>query len=73
MPGHRPITGSDVAAQLRRFGPLDADADALEAWVAPEDAFWSLDELEAACPPERLGLTSGAYAWLFGPLFGEFE
>jgi hypothetical protein len=73
MPGHRPILGVDLVAQLRRFGPVDADPSALEAWVAPDDEFRSLEELEAVCPPERLGLTSGAYAWLFGPLFGEFE
>jgi hypothetical protein len=73
MSGHRSILGCDLHAQLRRFGPPDADPDALEAWVAPDDAFRSLEELEAACPPERVGLTSGAYASLFGPLFGEFE
>jgi hypothetical protein len=73
MPGHRPILGCDLVAALRRFGPPDADPEALEAWVGDDDAFWSLEELETACPPERIGLTSGAYASLFGPLFGEFE
>jgi hypothetical protein len=73
MPGHRHITGADLAAQLRQFGPSDVDPDLFEAWVGEEQAFASLDELQAACPPERVGLTSGAYASLFGPLFGEFE
>jgi hypothetical protein len=73
MPGHRSIVGADVHAALRHLGPPDADPDLLEAWVGEDDVFGSLEELEAACPPERVGLTSGAYASLFGPLFGEFE
>jgi hypothetical protein len=73
MPGHRLITGADVHAALRHLGPPDADPDLLEAWVGEDEVFGSLEELEAACPPERVGLTSGAYASLFGPLFGEFE
>jgi hypothetical protein len=62
-----------VVAALRSLGPPGADPDALAAWVGDDEAFWSLEELERACPPERVGLTSGAYASLFGPLFGEFE
>ena len=73
MPGHRPIFGRDVHAAMRRFGPEDADPDALEAWVAEDDRFFTLDELLAACPPERVGLSEGAYLWLFAQLFGEFE
>jgi hypothetical protein len=73
MPGHRAILGRDVHAALRSFGPPDADADALEAWVGEDDRFLTLDELLAACPPERVGLSEGAYLWLFAPLFGEFE
>ena len=30
-------------------------------------------ELLRAAPPELLGITSGAHAAVFGPLFGEFE
>jgi hypothetical protein len=73
MPGHRPIFGADVHAALRRFGPGDYEAELAEAWIDPDATFADLEELEAACPPERLGLSSGAYAGLIGPLFGEFE
>jgi hypothetical protein len=41
--------------------------------VAADRLFDSYEDLRAAVPPERLGLTSGAHAALFGPLFGEFE
>jgi hypothetical protein len=60
---------------MRRFGARygDVDEDAFEAWVEADARFGTLDELEAACPPERVGLTPGAFAALFGPLFGEFE
>ena len=73
MPGHRPIRGSDLHAQLRAFGPPDADLDAFEAWVGEGESVGSFEDLEAACPPERIGLTPGAFAALFAPLFGEFE
>lgn len=73
MPGGRPIDGRDVRAALRYAGaPRDAE-EALRAAV-PEDAtFATYEELRAACPPERIGLSSGAHAAAFGPLFGEFE
>jgi len=73
MPGHRPIFGCDIHAQLRHQGPPDADIGALEAWVDEEDFFYTVDELAAACPPERIGLRPGAFASVFGPLFGELE
>lgn len=72
MAGHRPIRGEDLLAQLRRFGPAGADAR-LAAQVSEDDVFISLEDLAAACPPERIGLTPGGFAALFGPLFGEFE
>jgi len=73
MAGHRPIRGADLHAQLRAFGPPEADADAFEAWIAADDEFTSLEEVDAACPPERIGLSDGAFAALFAHLFGEFE
>jgi hypothetical protein len=73
MPGGRPISGRDVHAALARVGPAGADLGELRAQVAEDDAFWTYEELARACPPERIGLTSGAHAALFGPLFGEFE
>jgi hypothetical protein len=73
MPGGRPIFGRDLQAALRSFGPEGADAAALRAAVPDDVAVASYEELARACPPQRLGLTSGAYAALFGPLFGEFE
>ena len=73
MSGHRPIRGADLHAQLRAFGPPGADPDAFEAWVAPDAAFASVEEVEEACPPERIGLSPGAFAALFAHLFGEFE
>lgn len=66
------VRGCDAHALCRRFG-RGADCEALEAWVGEDDAFTSLEDLEAACPPERIGLGAGAYAALFGPLFAEFE
>jgi hypothetical protein len=73
MSGHRSIRGADLHAQLRAFGPGGADPGAFEAWVGEDDVFTSIEELAAACPPERIGLTPGAFAALFAPLFGEFE
>lgn len=68
-----PVRGIDVIATLRELGPPDADPDLIEAWLDPDMSFDSLAELERECPPERIGLSEGAYAALFGPLFGEFE
>lgn len=72
MGGPTTVRGDDAHAACRRFG-RDADCTALEAWVAEDDTFTCLEQLEAACPPERIGLSAGAFAALFGPLFGEFE
>lgn len=74
MPGGREILGSDVIAAMAD-GPAAAGGDlgALRRAVAPDDAFGSYEELARACPPARIGLSSGAHAALFGPLFGEFE
>jgi len=41
--------------------------------VDPAAVFGDLAELERACPPAAIGVTPGAYATLFAPLFGEFE
>ena len=73
MPGGRPILGRDLQAALRAFGPAAATpppcgrrspttrpSGATRSWRAPRR-------------PSALGLTSGAHAALFGPLFGEFE
>jgi hypothetical protein len=49
------------------------DPAALAAAVRPGDLFGGYEALREACPPERLGLTPGAHAALFAPLFGEFE
>jgi hypothetical protein len=73
MPGGRPIHGRDLQAALRAFGPEGADAAALRAAVPDDAAVGSYEELSRRAPPERLGLTSGAHAAVFGPLFGEFE
>ena len=62
-----------MIAALRELGPVDADVSLLEAWLDPEDTFDSLSELERMCPPERIGLSEGAFAAVFAPLFGEFE
>jgi hypothetical protein len=73
MPGHQSIRGADLHAQLRAYGPDGADPDAFEAWVGEDEVITSFEELEAVCPPERIGLTPGAFVALFAPLFGEFE
>jgi len=73
MPGGRQISGRDVIATMQRFSPGRGDQAALRAVVRPRQRFSSYDELARAVPPERIGLTSGEHAALFGPLFGEFE
>jgi hypothetical protein len=73
MPGGRAIHGRDLQAALRSFGPRGADVDALRAAVPDDAAVGSYEELARAAPPELLGLSSGAHAALFAPLFGEFE
>ena len=73
MPGGRDISGRDVRAALRAFGGRAGDEDALRAAVAPDDSFASYEDLVRACPPEAIGLTPGAHAAIFSPLFGEFE
>jgi hypothetical protein len=73
MPGGRPILGRDLQAALRAFGPEGADAAALRAAVPDGAAVASYEELVRRAPPDALGISSGAHAALFGPLFGEFE
>jgi hypothetical protein len=73
MSEHRPIFGADVHAILRTLGPGAYEADLAEAWIGDDDVFGSVEELEARCPPERIGLSAGAFHALLGPLFGEFE
>lgn len=67
------ISGSDVHAVLRTLGPGAYEAELAEAWIAPDATFVSVEAIEAACPPERIGLSRGAFDALLGPLFGEFE
>jgi hypothetical protein len=73
MPGGREISGRDVHAALANLGPGRGDPAALRAAIAPDDLFAGYEALAKACPPERIGLTPGAHAAAFGPLFGEFE
>lgn len=58
---------------MERFGGGRGDVEALRRAVAPGRRFASYDALLAAVPPERIGLTLGAYHAVFGALFGEFE
>ncbi len=69
----RPVRGADVIAALAAFPGHAALREGVAARVDPAAVFGSLGELERACPPESIGVTPGAYATLFGPLFGEFE
>lgn len=73
MPGGRPISGRDIHAALRYAGAPREAEEALRRAVRPDDLFGSYEELRAACPPESIGLSSGAHAAALGPLFGEFE
>jgi hypothetical protein len=73
VPGGRPISGADVHAAARHLAPPGVDAGLVEAWIPEDGTFATLDELERECPPERIGLTPGGFAALFGPLFGELE
>ncbi len=73
MSADRPILGADVHAALRSLGPGAYEADLAEAWIAADEAFRSVEQIEAHCPPERIGLSRGAFHALLGPLFGEFE
>lgn len=70
MPGGREITGADVRAAARAAG---AEGQALRAAVRPDEVFAGYEELAAAVPPALLGMSPGAHAALFSPLFGEFE
>lgn len=73
MSADRPILGADVHAVLRSLGPGAYQTDLAEAWIAEHDVFSSVEMIEAHCPPERIGLSPGAFHALLGPLFGEFE
>jgi hypothetical protein len=73
MPGGRPIAGRDVHAAFRHAGAPRGAEEAVRREIPPDRLFESYADLRAAVPPERLGLSSGAHAALFGPLFGEFE
>ena len=73
MPGGRPITGRDVHAALLVLGGERGDMAVLRATIGPDSEFADYEALARACPPERIGLTPGAHAAVFGPLFGEFE
>jgi hypothetical protein len=73
MPTDRGVVGADIHAILRSLGPGAYEADLAEAWIDEDEAFSSVEEVEARCPPERIGLSPGAFLALLGPLFGEFE
>ncbi len=73
MSEDRPIVGADIHAVLRTLGPGAYEAELAEAWIPENECFWSVEQIAAACPPERIGLSTGAFAALLGPLFGEFE
>ena len=73
MSGSRSIHGADVFAALQRFGDGEADLKMARTLIGPGDVFHSFEELTHACPPERIGLRPGRFAWLLEPLFGEFE
>ena len=74
MPGGREISGRDVHAALLTFaGGGRGDLARLRAAVRPDDRFATYEALAAACPAAAIGLTPGAHAAVFGPLFGEFE
>lgn len=69
----RPVRGTDVIAACAAFPGHAGLRGAVGAHVDPAAVFADLAELERACPPEAIGVTPGAYATLFAPLFGEFE
>ena len=73
MDDDRHIRADDLLAQLRHAGPNDADPAPLERLAAAGAHVRSLSEFELLCPPERIGISRGAYVALFSPLFGEFE
>ena len=73
MTSHRYIRGADLHAALRTLGPGAYEADLAEAWIDEDEVFRTVEEVEARCPPERIGLSPGAFHALFAPLFGEFE
>lgn len=67
------IGARDIEAALRHIGGQPEAADAFSAWVDDDAVFASLEDVEAVCPPERIGLPAGGFAAILGPLFGEFE
>jgi hypothetical protein len=68
-----PVSGADVIAALARFGPDDVDPGLVEARIDPQMRFADEEALERECPPERIGLSEGAYRALLAALFGEAE
>ena len=73
MPGGRSISSRDVIAAMERFGGGRGDPEALRRAMGRGRRFESYEELLRAVPPERIGLSLGAYHATFGALFGEFE
>lgn len=69
----RPVRGADVAGAAASMPGAAATAARVRALLDPERTFASAADLRRALPPEALGITPGAWATLFDPLFGEFE
>jgi hypothetical protein len=69
----RPVRGSDVLARAQSAG-IDVEALArMRQILDPAAVVADLEELARQIPPAGIGISMGAWAHAFAPLFGEFE
>ena len=57
MQSARHIHGADIHAQLRHLGPGAYELELAEAWIAADALFTSVEQVEAACPPDEKQLS----------------
>jgi hypothetical protein len=69
----RALTGADVIARARAAGVEPAQARIIAAAIDPAIEISGPEELARVIGPARLGMSSGRWGHVFGPLFGEFE
>lgn len=69
----RPVLGSDVLARARTAGIEEGVCRRIGERLAAGTRVEDLECLGRAIPPAQIGMTPGAWAAVFTPLFGEFE
>ncbi|MEZ5079493.1 MAG: hypothetical protein R2878_02295 [Thermoleophilia bacterium] len=69
----RPVTGADVIGVVRLTATSAEVRERIRRAIPVDLVIPDIETLRQRMPAETVGLTPGAYASLFGPLFGEFE